>query len=118
MEKYGQPAAAGAALEWGVPVSYGCIGSMRTEPGRRDEVVAILLDGVERLRAAGCSLYVVNVSNTEDDMIWVNEIWQSKEHHDSALQLPETEAAIGRARPLLTGQVTSREVTVVGGLGL
>lgn len=97
---------------------YGYSGSMKTQPGRRDEVVAILLEGVEGLRAAGCEAYVVSVSDAEPDTIFVFEAWQSKEHHAASLQLPETKAAIARAMPMLTGEFDSRELDVVGGLGL
>ena len=38
---------------------YGYVGTMRTQPGRRDDVVSILLRGVEELRAAGCHAYIV-----------------------------------------------------------
>ncbi|MFG3302041.1 putative quinol monooxygenase [Micromonospora chersina] len=99
-------------------MTYGYLGSMRTRPGCRDDVVAILLSGVEGLREAGCELYVVGVSDQDDVTIWVSEVWQSKQHHDASLRLPETRAAIGRAMPMLTGEFTSQEVTVVGGLGL
>lgn len=99
-------------------MSYGRIGSMRTKPGRRDEVVAILLGGADGLRAAGCSLYVVGESATDTDTIWVTEIWQSHDHHRASLELPETKAAIGAAMPLLTGEFSSQELRVVGGLGL
>jgi quinol monooxygenase YgiN len=99
-------------------VAYGYLGSMRTRPGRRDEVVAILVGGVDGLRAAGCLLYVVNVAAADPDMIWVYEAWESKEHHDASLRLPETRAAIDRATPMLTGEFTGVETTIVGGLGV
>ncbi|WP_377513887.1 putative quinol monooxygenase [Micromonospora vulcania] len=97
---------------------YGYIGSMKTTPGHRDDVVAILLSGVDGLREAGCDLYVVSVSTTDDVTIWVSEVWQSKEHHAASLQLPETRAAIGKAMPMLTGEFTGQELTVAGGLGV
>ena len=99
-------------------MSYGYIGSMKTHPGRRDEVVAILVGGADGLRPAGCHLYVVGVSPTDDVTIVVSEVWESKEHHDASLQLPETKAAIAAAMPMLTGEFTSQETTVVGGLGV
>ena len=99
-------------------MSYGYIGSMKTHPGRRDEVVAILVGGADGLRPAGCHLYVVAVSPTDDVTIVVSEVWESKEHHDASLQLPETKAAIAAAMPMLTGEFTSQETTVVGGLGV
>jgi quinol monooxygenase YgiN len=99
-------------------MAYGYIGSMKTKSGHRDDVVSILLGGVGSLRAAGCDLYIVSLSDTDDDTIWVSEVWQSKEHHDASLQLPEAKAAIGKAMPMLTGEFTSQELTVIGGLGL
>ena len=99
-------------------MTYGYFGSMKTKPGLRDEVVAILLGGVEGLRAAGCSLYAVGVSDSDSDIILVSEIWQSPEHHARSLQLPETKQAIARVMPMLTGEFTRQEMTVVGGLGV
>ena len=97
---------------------YGYTGTMRVKPGHRDEVVATLVSGTEGLRAAGCDLYVVGVSDTDKDLIWVNEVWVSKEAHDASLQLPETKAAIAKTMPLLTGEFTSQELDIAGGLGV
>lgn len=97
---------------------YGYIGSMKTKPGHRNDVVAILLNGADGLRQAGCDLYIVSVSDADDVTIWVSEVWPSKEQHDGSLQLPETRVAIGNAMPMLTGEFTSQELTVVGGLGV
>jgi quinol monooxygenase YgiN len=71
---------------------------------------------VDGLREVGCRLYVVGVSETDPDLIWVNEVWESKDHHAASLQLPETRAAIARAMPMLTGEFTGQELTVAGGL--
>ena len=97
---------------------YGYIGSMRVQDGHRDEVVGILLSGAESLRAAGCQLYAVCIDPADQNVIWVSEIWDSAEQHDASLQLPETRTAIGRAMPMLTGDFTRQELTVVGGLGV
>ena len=51
-------------------------------------------------------------------MIWVTEIWESAERHEASLQVPETKAAIAKAMPMLTGEFTRQELTVVGGLGV
>jgi quinol monooxygenase YgiN len=99
-------------------VKYGYQGTMRTKPGRRDEVVALLLRDVEALRDAGCESYVVGVAADEPDTIYVTEVWQSGEHHAASLRLPSAKAAIAAAMPLLTGEFTSRELDIVGGLGV
>ena len=97
-------------------MTYGYLATMRTQPDHRDDVVKILVSGADGLRAAGCRQYVVGVSAADPDMIWVSEVWESKEHHDASLLLPETRAAISLARPMLTGEFTGQELTVVGGL--
>jgi quinol monooxygenase YgiN len=97
---------------------YGYFGSMKAKPGQRDQVVKLLLRSAEGLSAAGCHHYVIGVSDDDEQTIWVNEVWDSKEAHDDSLRLPETRAVIAEAMPLLTGEFTSREITVLGGLGL
>lgn len=99
-------------------MSHGYIASMKVQPGRRDDVVSILLADVDDLGSAGCDSYVVSVSDADDDTIWVFEVWRTKEHHDASLELPETKAAMGKAMPMLTGEFTSQELNVVGGLGV
>jgi quinol monooxygenase YgiN len=91
---------------------------MRTTPGDRDKVVAILLRDVDELKAAGCDLYLVALSDADPDVIHVTEVWASKDHHAASLQLPATRAAIAEAMPMLTGDFTSDELTVAGGLGI
>jgi quinol monooxygenase YgiN len=99
-------------------VTYGYIGSMRVKDGHRDAVIELLLTGADGLRAAGCQVYAVCTAADDHDVIWVTEIWDSAEQHAASLQLPETRAAIGRAMPMLTGEFTRQELTVVGGLGV
>ncbi|HEY7857625.1 MAG TPA: putative quinol monooxygenase [Candidatus Nanopelagicales bacterium] len=98
-------------------MTYGYIGSMKTKPGQRDAVVSLLLSGVDGLREIGCRSYVVGVSGDDDVTIWVSEVWESKAHHDDSLALPAVRAAIATAMPMLTGEFTSQEVRVAGGLG-
>lgn len=97
---------------------YGYIGSMKVKPGHRAEVVALLVAGAHGLREAGCDLCVVTESATDEDTVWVSEVWKSKEHHDASLQLPEAKASISKVMPLLTGEFTRQETHVVGGLGI
>ncbi|GLY95334.1 antibiotic biosynthesis monooxygenase [Actinoplanes sp. NBRC 103695] len=101
-----------------VRMSYGYIGSMKTRDGHREEVVDILTSGADGLRAAGCVVYAVGVAQDDDVTIWVSEVWESREKHHASLTLPETRAAIARAMPLLTGEFTSQELTIRGGLGV
>ncbi|HEY1571644.1 MAG TPA: putative quinol monooxygenase [Pseudonocardiaceae bacterium] len=99
-------------------MTYGYLGTLTARYGHRDEVVSLLLGGVEELRSLGCSLYVVGVADTDPNVIWVTEVWESKAAHDASLSLPEVRASIERAMPLLTGEFTRQELDVVGGLGV
>jgi quinol monooxygenase YgiN len=99
-------------------VRYGHIGSMRVRAGHRDEVIEILLSAADGLRASGCQLYAVCTAPGDDDVIWVSEIWDSAEQHDASLQSPEARTAIAAAMPMLTGEFTRQELSVVGGLGV
>ncbi|WP_241562285.1 putative quinol monooxygenase [Streptomyces hoynatensis] len=90
---------------------------MRTRPGRREEVAALLLRSASALSEAGCRSYVVSLSEDDADAIWVTEVWESREAHDASLRLPEAQAAIAEAMPLLTGEFTRQETKVLGGLG-
>jgi quinol monooxygenase YgiN len=99
-------------------MAYGYLNALKTRPGHRDEVVKILLSGADGLREAGCLLYVVGVDDTDDVTIRVSEVWTSQEHHAASLQLPGTRAAIAAAMPMLTGEFSTHDYTVVGGLGV
>jgi quinol monooxygenase YgiN len=97
-------------------MSYGLTGSMMCKPGQRAAVIAILLAGVERLRDAGCHAYIVGEGEPEEVVVF--EVWESKQHHDDSLNLPEVRESIARAMPMLTGEFSSREFSIIGGLGL
>jgi quinol monooxygenase YgiN len=97
---------------------YGISGSMGTKPGQRDAVVALLLRDVDELKAVGCDLYVVSVSDDKPDTIFVTEVWKSAQAHKASLQLPSVKAAIAEAMPMLSGEFEQVTYSVVGGLGL
>jgi quinol monooxygenase YgiN len=95
---------------------YGLIGKMRTVPGQRDAMLAILLEGTQAM--PGCLSYVVAKDKTDADAIWITEVWASAESHRASLQLPAVRAAIARARPLIAGFEPGTETEPVGGVGL
>lgn len=101
----GGTAAAGAVA--GAPAAaeetplYGLIGKMLAKPGRRDELVAVLLEGAVEM--PGCLSYVVASDPTNADAIWVTEVWKSPGSHRASLKLPAVRAAIAKGRPLIAG---------------
>ena len=99
---------------------FGMIGRMVAAPGRRDELLAILVRGSGGGDGGmpGCLSYVVAADRADPDGIWVTEVWDSKDSHDASLSLPRVQAAITEARPLIAGFDRGAETDVRGGVGL
>lgn len=95
---------------------YGLVGKLLTVPGKRDELVAILLGGTGGM--PGCVSYVIAKDATNPDAVWVTEVWESKEAHAHSLTLPAVRDAIARGKPLIAGFGERFETQPVGGTGL
>lgn len=95
---------------------YGLIGRMTAVPGRRDELVAILLGGTAGM--PGCLSYVVATDPDDEDAIWVTEVWDSRESHQASVALPKVKGAIDRGRPLIAAFDPPTVTAPVGGHGL
>jgi quinol monooxygenase YgiN len=95
---------------------YGLIGKMTAQPGQRDALAAILVEGVAGM--PGCLSYVVAKDPQQDELIWITEVWDSQEAHAASLSLPSVRDAIARGRPLIAGMERVAETVPVGGSGL
>lgn len=95
---------------------YGLIGKMTVASGQRDAVIDILLDSTTEM--PGCLNYIVATDPSHPDGIWITEVWDSEASHKASLLLPEVQAAIARAKPLITGFGERFVTTPVGGVGL
>lgn len=95
---------------------YGLIGKMTAVAGKRDALVAILLDGVRDM--PGCLSYVVARDVASDDGIWITEVWDAETSHKASLTLPSVRTAIAAGRPLIAGFDSQVVTSPVGGQGL
>jgi quinol monooxygenase YgiN len=95
-------------------MTYANVGTLGTAPGRRDELVAHLTQRSAELADAGCLLYEVGVRDDRPDTVFVAELWTSAEAHRASLELPQVQASITAARPLLSGEFGGFDFTVVG----
>ncbi len=95
---------------------FGLIGAIHAQPGTRDELAAILIEGVGGM--PGCLSYVVALDPAEPDTLWVTEVWTDADAHRASLGLPPVQAAIARGRPLIAGFGQRFETNPVGGHGL
>ena len=95
---------------------YGLIGRMTVAAGQRDAVIDIMLSGVQGM--PGCRSYIVAQDPSDPHGIWITEVWDNEASHKASLSLPDVQAAIARARPMITGFAERFITTPVGGVGL
>ena len=95
---------------------YGLIGKMKAVSGQRDALIAILLDGISNM--PGCLSYIVAKDPTDDDSIWITEVWDNQSSHKASLSLDSVREAITKARPLIAGFDEHIETQPVGGQGI
>ena len=55
---------------------YGLIGKMTAQPGHRDELVRVLIEGVSGL--PGCLSYIVALDPLEPEVIWITEACRAR----------------------------------------
>lgn len=92
---------------------YGLIGKIMAKPAKRDELIAILLEGSGGM--PGCLSYVVAKDTADADALWVTEVWDSQESHKASLSLPSVQAAISNGKPLIAGFGERFETEPIGG---
>jgi len=95
---------------------YGVIGKMLAVAGQREALLTIMLEGQAPM--AGCRSYVIARDPKSEDGIWITEVWDSKEAHAASLQLPQVQATIAKARPIIAGFAEFIETEPLGGAGL
>jgi len=89
---------------------------MTAAPGKRDELVSILLEGATGM--PGCLSYIVAKDTGDANAIWVTEAWESKASHEASLSLPSVKEAIAKGRTLIAGFSDRVVTTPIGGTGL
>ena len=89
---------------------------MTTVPGKRDELIAILLEGTVAM--PGCLSYIMATDPADANAIWITEAWDSQASHAASLSFPSVKAAIAKGRPLIAGFGERFITSPVGGHGL
>lgn len=80
---------------------FGLISKLTAVEGQRDALISILLEGTVEM--PGCLSYVVASDPSDDDAIWITEVWTSEESHRASLTLPSVRRAMDRGKPLIGG---------------
>ncbi|MDA0243952.1 MAG: putative quinol monooxygenase [Chloroflexi bacterium] len=95
---------------------YGLIGKMLAVAGQRDALAAILLDGVAGM--PGCHSYIIAEDPSDENALWITEVWDSQASHEASLTLPSVQQAIAKGRPLIAGFGERFITAPIGGHGL
>lgn len=98
---------------------YALINKLTTKPGRRDEVIQLLLESGKRFQQhPSCIYYLVFKDTNSPNIIWVEDAWTNKEDHTTALAQPEMKPYIAKTIPLLEVMPEQYEIQYAGGKGL
>jgi quinol monooxygenase YgiN len=95
---------------------YGLIGKMTSQPGQRDTLLGLLLQGTQDM--PGCLSYIIARDTRDEDAVWITEVWEDETRHHDFLQLPSVRDAIAEAMPLIAGFEPGVITEPVGGVGL
>jgi len=98
---------------------YGLHGKFSAAAGKREELLALLLQAAEALQTnPNCLLYLVSRDTADPDGIWVSEVWTDAAAHQASLEPEAIRAIIAQARPLIAGMSDRAELEISGGKGL
>jgi len=98
---------------------YGLFGKMKSQPNKRDELLALLLQAASNApKMPGCYVYIINSDPNDQEGIWIYVVWRSQADHQASLSLDSVQAMIASARPLIAGFGERFELTPMGGMGL
>lgn len=99
---------------------YGLHGKLKATEGNGEKLASILLEAARLVSTAkGCHLYIVSKDKANNEMVWITEVWDSKEDHDNSLKVPGVRELISQAMPILDGPPEKgQELEILGGVGL
>lgn len=82
-------------------VMFSVYGRLTAQPGRRDEVIALLHEGFRAGGAdSGLLTYSINTVPDEPDTMWMTQLWADKEAHDATTRSAPV-AAVSQHLPAL-----------------
>lgn len=96
---------------------FAMFGKLTAVPGKRQELAAMMLSSGDTLSAMeGCIYYIIHEAEEEPDVLWITELWESREAHAASLQNEQVRELIGRCRHLIA-DAGGIKVKPLGGIG-
>lgn len=98
---------------------YAMAGKLIAQKGRRNELVQILNQAASLVGyLPACRLYIVSEDASNEDHVWIFEMWDDKNAHDLSLKDEQVRALITKAMPLMGAAPDGVELRVAGGHGI
>lgn len=79
-------------------------GRMTALPGRRDELITVLLKGFRASDDGGLLTFSINEAFDDPDTIWLTQLWIDKAAHDATTRSAPVVAITRELPPLLARQ--------------
>jgi quinol monooxygenase YgiN len=83
----------------GKHADYGLVIQYKAKPGKRDELMAIMRDGLPAME--GSTAWLIAADKADPDGIWVMEYWIDEAAHDRALASLRGKAEVARGQALV-----------------
>lgn len=99
---------------------YALHGKLIATNGNRNNLANILIEASKLVSTAkGCHLYIISKDKSDDNAVWITEIWDSIEDHDNSLNIQGVKDLISQAMPILAGKPEKgQELEILGGIGI
>lgn len=95
---------------------YGLIVKLTVLPGMREKMVSILKASASYM--PGCLSYVVAEDSTDQNVLWVTEVWDSQASHDASLSLAAVKNAVPQSKAIVSNFERISVTNPVWGVGL
>ncbi|GIH26306.1 hypothetical protein Aph01nite_46160 [Acrocarpospora phusangensis] len=99
-------------------VNYGFNATMTAKPGMGDELVDLLLTGLDEGNPGAseyCLVYLVSRSASNPDVVHITEGWTSEEDHHRIFAGPEAQAVVAKIAPMVAGESAYTDYVPVNG---
>jgi quinol monooxygenase YgiN len=100
------------------PVSYGFSATMTAKPGRGDELVQLILSGLDEgnpAASAYCLVYLVSRSASDPDVVHLIEGWTTEEDHHRLFSGDAAQALVAKFADVLAKESVYGDLVPVGG---
>lgn len=99
-------------MDQATPARWGLLGRMKAQPGKRDALVAALLDSSRDV--PGKLVYLISLEQDDPDAFWITEVWRSRADYDACLSLPQVVEGQKALGPLIVGIEHRTETVPLG----